>query len=77
MDLVCSDLGMPGMTGWQVADRVKSRWPDVKVALITGWGARVTEDQLAEHQVDTLIPKPFQAREIRRMLAELSTTVSV
>jgi signal transduction histidine kinase/DNA-binding response OmpR family regulator len=68
VDLVCTDLGMPGMTGWELADRVKQRWPDLKVALITGWGAQVEPEDLEAHGVDLFIAKPFQVREILQAL---------
>lgn len=68
VDLVCTDLGMPGMTGWELADRVKVRWPGLKVALITGWGAQVEPEDLEAHGVDLFIAKPFQVKEILQAL---------
>jgi len=68
VDLVCTDLGMPGMSGWEVAERVKARWPGQKVALITGWGAWVEPEELRAHGVDFLINKPFQLKEILGVL---------
>lgn len=41
VDLVLTDLGMPEMTGWDVARAIRSRWPRVAVALVTGWGNQV------------------------------------
>src|SRR2546428_99107 len=38
IDLVLTDLGMPGMTGWDVARAAKARRPEIRVGLITGWG---------------------------------------
>ncbi len=72
MDLVCTDLGLPGMKGWEVAERVKARWPRLKVALITGWGVRVAPAELEAHGVDLLIAKPFQMKEILDALSALS-----
>jgi len=37
-DLVLTNIGMPGMTGWDVADRVHALDPRVPVTFITGWG---------------------------------------
>ena len=41
VDLVLTDLGMPGMSGWEVARAVRSRWPRLAVGLVTGWGNHV------------------------------------
>jgi signal transduction histidine kinase len=68
-DVVCTDLGMPGMTGWQLADQIRERWPHVRVGLITGWGARVQPDDLQTHNVDFLIAKPFRRDQILAVLA--------
>jgi signal transduction histidine kinase len=40
VDLVLTDLGMPGMTGWEVARVIRSRWPLLPVGLVTGWGSQ-------------------------------------
>ena len=69
VDVVCTDLGMPGMTGWQLADQIRERWPHVRVGLITGWGARVQPDDLQTHNVDFLIAKPFRRDQILSVLA--------
>lgn len=38
VDVVLTDLGMPGMTGWELAAALKARRPDQRVGVITGWG---------------------------------------
>ncbi|MBI4611579.1 MAG: response regulator [Candidatus Rokubacteria bacterium] len=43
-DLVLTNIGMPGMTGWEVADRIRALDPQVPIAFITGWGLS-EEDQ--------------------------------
>ena len=59
VDLVLTDLGMRDMTGWEVAESVRRRWPDLPVGLITGWGAR-SEGTLEQRQsVAFIIAKPF------------------
>ena len=35
-DLVFTDLGMPGVSGWQVAETIKSINEKIPVAVITG-----------------------------------------
>ena len=68
-DLVFVDLGLPGMSGWEVVDRIKDKQPSVGCVLITGWGVQVSEDDLAAHRVDTLLSKPFEINEVRQALA--------
>jgi CheY-like chemotaxis protein len=60
VDLVVTDLGMPGMTGWEVAAEVKSRAPHLPVFLLTGWGERVAADDRSRF-VDRVIAKPVSA----------------
>lgn len=58
VDLVVTDLGMPGMTGWELAAAVKSRWPAHRVGVITGWG----ENAVAGGQgncADFVLQKPL------------------
>ena len=34
-----TDIGMPNMSGWQLAERIKGKYPGMKVALVTVWVA--------------------------------------
>jgi CheY-like chemotaxis protein len=62
--MVMTDLGMPGMNGWEVVRWIKKREPKIPVALVTGWGVRLDEDKIRESGVDWIIAKPFQVHEI-------------
>lgn len=68
-DVVLTDLGMPGMTGWEVAERVRERWPKMKIGLISGWGPQVETEKLEDHGVDFLCSKPFEIQNILETLA--------
>jgi CheY-like chemotaxis protein len=37
VDLVITDHAMPAMTGSQLADQIRARWPDLPVVLATGY----------------------------------------
>src|SRR5207249_1034244 len=39
---VFTDVGMPGMSGWELARAIRARDEDVPVAVITGWGDAVS-----------------------------------
>jgi two-component system cell cycle sensor histidine kinase/response regulator CckA len=64
VDVVLSDVSMPGMSGWEVAEACHARFPDLPVGLITGWGDRLDPAQLARHGVRFVVAKPFQAAEV-------------
>jgi CheY-like chemotaxis protein len=70
VDLVITDLGMPGMTGWELAERVKARLPETPVFLLTGWGRGVAAAD-AGRFVDRIIAKPVSADAILGHLGEV------
>ncbi len=69
-DLVLTDLGMPGLSGWQVAKKVKSIDEKVPVALITGWNVKLDESEMRRSSVDLVIQKPFQVNQVIRLVEE-------
>jgi GAF domain-containing protein/CheY-like chemotaxis protein len=73
-DLVMTDLAMPGMSGWQVAQAVKAARPQVPVVLVTGWGVEVQADQLQTHGVDRVMTKPFRFEDVQEVLASFRET---
>ncbi|MEW5851899.1 MAG: GAF domain-containing protein [Myxococcota bacterium] len=70
VDVVFTDLGMPGMSGWEVASAVHQRYPGLPVGLITGWGASLDVDKMKSHGVDLVIPKPFRFEQLTSVVAE-------
>jgi signal transduction histidine kinase len=64
VDLVLSDVSMPGMSGWDVAEACHARFPHVPVGLITGWGDRLDAAEMARHGVRFVVAKPFEAAEV-------------
>jgi CheY-like chemotaxis protein len=68
-DLVITDLGMPGLSGWDVARAVKELHPGTPVAMVTGWSEQIDPAQAGNEGIDYLIAKPFRRQEIRVMVA--------
>ena len=69
-DLVFTDLGMPGMSGWQVAEKIKSINKNVPVALITGWNVDLKESEMRERVVDLIAFKPFEVKQVFKLVQE-------
>ena len=69
-DIVFTDLGMPEISGWEVAQRIKAVDPSAMVVLITGWGVELDESELEEKKIDSVISKPFQIKQILEVVSE-------
>ncbi len=65
-DLILTDLGMPEMSGWELAKKIKEIDPDVPVGLITGWGVTLTKEKMKETGVDFILSKPFDYTKVVR-----------
>ncbi|HXH83165.1 MAG TPA: GAF domain-containing protein, partial [Candidatus Tectomicrobia bacterium] len=71
-DLVITDLAMPGVSGWQVAQACKERAPGVPVFLVTGLGVELSEAERAAHGVDAVLVKPLQLQQVLDAVAEVA-----
>jgi CheY-like chemotaxis protein len=77
IDLVISDLGMPGMNGWEVGERVKAACeergvPKIPFIMFTGWGGQVAEsDRLEKSGVDAVVEKPIDVAKMMRVIKEV------
>ena len=69
-DLVFTDLGMPGMSGWQVAEKVKSINGRVPVILLTGWDIKQVATENKDNWVDIFIQKPFRMDQVLNVVQE-------
>jgi GAF domain-containing protein/ActR/RegA family two-component response regulator/anti-sigma regulatory factor (Ser/Thr protein kinase) len=70
LDLALIDLGLPGLSGWEVAARLRASWPELPLVLITGWGDRLDPAEIDRSGISEVIAKPFQAEQILRVVAE-------
>ena len=57
-DLVITDLTMPGMSGIELAEKIKELSPDVPVILCTGFNDIIDEQEAREKGITGLIFKP-------------------
>jgi putative two-component system response regulator len=65
LSLVLSDIVLPGLTGFELLEEVRTRRPSLPVVLVTGGG---TYDHLTEalaHGADGFVMKPFTQEELR------------
>ncbi len=74
-DLVITNIGMAGMSGWEVAERIRAHDPHVPLIFITGWGLH--EEDRARCRglgVAGLLFKPVRPPELHRAVQGALTT---
>ena len=69
-DLVLTDVGMPGLSGWEVAKKVKEINQKTPVALITGYNIIFELADLKEKGVDFVLQKPFHVAEVQQLISQ-------
>ena len=59
VDLVVSDINMPGMSGLEMLPEVRAKRPDVPVIMITAYGDAETRRKAVERGAIGLLTKPI------------------
>ncbi|MDH3255394.1 MAG: response regulator [Acidobacteriota bacterium] len=71
IDLLVTDIVMPGMNGVELAERLTARRPDLKVLLLSGYAERaIIEDKLADPRTPFL-GKPFKVADLLAKVREV------
>jgi CheY-like chemotaxis protein len=70
-DGVFTDVGMPGMSGWELAREIRLINKDIPIAVITGWGEAVGSNEQKAAGVDWIVAKPFTADRIAELVREV------
>jgi signal transduction histidine kinase len=68
-DLVLCDVGMPEMSGWQVARELEGRNPRTPVWMLTGWANEIGDSDPRLRMVRGVLAKPLDLDRLRTLLA--------
>lgn len=77
LDLVICDLGMPGVNGWEVGEKIRATCrergvPKTPFILLTGWSGQESEARkIDESGVDGVIEKPVDIENIVKIIRKL------
>lgn len=69
--LVVTDVGMPGMSGFDLAQRISERWPTIRILFVSG----CANDFSVRRQLykRPMLAKPFTREELANKVRELLT----
>jgi two-component system cell cycle sensor histidine kinase/response regulator CckA len=70
IDLLVTDIVMPGMSGPALAERMVAGRPDLKVLYITGYAEEAIERQGALSAGGSLLQKPFTAHQLASRVSQ-------
>jgi CheY-like chemotaxis protein len=76
-DGVFTDVGMPGMSGWELAREIRQLNQQIPIAIITGWGEIVGSNEQRAAGVDWVVAKPFTAERIAELVCEINNRIAV
>ena len=68
--VVLTDLGMPGISGWELSEQIKKIDPKTVVVMITGWRFQIDSERMAKCGIDRAIVKPFQVEQVFKLVAD-------
>lgn len=71
VEILLSDVGLPGLNGRQLADEARRRHAGIKVLLISGYAKdAIVHDGVLDPDVE-LLPKPFTMNSLTRKVAQV------
>mgnify|MGYP003348648530 CR=1 FL=1 len=71
IDLIISDMVMPGMDGHTLVRLVRHEMPDVKVILVSGYTDDLYADEILRDPTIHFLPKPFTLKSLAAKVKEV------
>ena len=67
-DLVITDLTMPGMTGLELAGKLKEKRSDIPIILCTGYNDVISQQEAKSLGIKELLLKPASSRDVKEVI---------
>lgn len=71
IDIVISDIKMPGMSGMEMVQRIKNNYPHIDIIMISGKGDAADIVKAMKIGADNYITKPFELDQVEKVIREL------
>lgn len=72
VDVVLTDIGMPEMSGWELANEIRKRSKTVPLAIVSGWADAISCDARQAIKADWVVSKPFDIATIAEIAKEVA-----
>jgi CheY-like chemotaxis protein len=69
--LVVLDLGMPGMSGWDCLQQLRSLDPNAKILVATGYGGEDIRTRALEEGAKGIVNKPYALKKLSKKVREI------
>jgi GAF domain-containing protein/ActR/RegA family two-component response regulator len=73
-DVVFTDLAMPGVSGWQIAQVAKEVSPELPVFVVTGYGVELSAEERRTYGVEAIYSKPLKIEHLVDAVARVQRT---
>lgn len=71
LDIVFTDIGMPEMSGWELASEIRKRSATIPLAIVSGWADAISCDARQAIKADWVVAKPFDIATIATIAKEV------
>lgn len=68
--LVLSDINMPGISGIDLLEKIRGKWPEVPVFMITAYGDKATEEKAGSLGAEGFLSKPIDFAVLKEELSQ-------
>jgi len=70
-DLVVTDIRMPAVDGLELTKRIRERWPELIVVMLTGYADFQYAQEAIRYNVKEYLLKPVSIEHLRKMIAQV------
>ncbi len=64
IDVIFTDIGMPEMSGWELAREIRKRSETIPLAIVSGWAEAISVEARQAINAEWIVPKPFDIEAI-------------
>ena len=69
--LIICDLGLPGMDGWELIEKIRKRDMSIPVVVLTGWADNMDRQRIEDCNVQRILSKPVTIDQLLDTISEL------